>query len=207
MCGERGRGKLISFSSHGHGGQKCPPSLLDRPATGLERVACGLLETPDTARMKIGGQRLLSFEFLIAASGTYILMLFLPSSRNDDDLGWESWAMLLQLLMYDPSSLGEWRMALGISSFATLSLLIAVSPFLGNIWVKSLLAWAIVVSFSALATGCYLLLVSSEWSGLSVGGWFMVISPVLNFVGLLLARPQWLKKPGTSFPPERHFGS
>lgn len=167
-----------------------------QPSNWMECVACGLLETPDTARMKIGGQRLLSFEFLIAALGIYILMLFLPSLRGDDELGWESWAMLLQLVMYDPSCLGEWPIALGISSLATLSLLIIVSPFLGNVWAKSLLAWSIVVSLSFVATVCYLLLVSFEWAKWSVGGWFMVLAPVFNFVGLLLARPQWLTKAG-----------
>jgi hypothetical protein len=167
------------------------------------RGACGLLESPNTARMQIGWQRILSMVFLIAALGMFTAMHFLPMSRLGDDRGWELWIGIGQAIRRLITS-GEPQLAVALASFLTSSLLIVASPFLGSVWVKSLMAWLVVLIFSGVAAAEFGLMVFKDIlaGGLSSGGWYLMISTVLNFVGLLLARPQWLKKSGPSLPAE-----
>ncbi len=139
--------------------------------------------------------------FLITALVVFTAMHFLPIQRNANDRGWELWREIAQVMM-NPRSLGEWPTGFAVSSFLTFSLLIIASPFLGNVWVKSLLAWSIMVIFSGVAAAGFPVLLKGDWGELRVGGWCLIISPMLNFVGLLLARPQWLKKSGSSLSPE-----
>lgn len=170
--------------------------------------ACGLLESLNTARMKIGWQRILSMVFLITGLVLFVAMHYLPMSRLGDDHGWDRWIGIGQEIRRLITS-GEPQTAMPMASFLTSSLLIVVSPFLRNVWVKSLLAWSVAVIFSGMAAAVILVIVSKDTSvgSLSLGGWCLMISPVLNFVGLLLARPQWLKKSGLPFPPENHSAS
>jgi hypothetical protein len=210
MRGERGRGKLISFSSHRHGGQECPPSLLARSATGLERVACGQLESHDTEQMKSDRQRILSMAFLIAALGLFVAFHFLPGF-GQPECGWNVWHDVWRELRHmnftfsGSGSAGTFVLV----SFLNFSLLIVGAPFLKSVWPKSRLAWCLAVSFSGLAAGGFLAMycVSGSTSKPGAGGWCLLLAPVLNFVGLLLARPQWLKKSGLPFPPENHSAS
>ena len=210
MRGERGRGKLISFSSHRHGGQECPPSLLARPATGVERVACGLLESHDTERMKFCGNRTLSMAFLIASLGLFVAFHFLPGFGHPES-GWRVWQGVwreLRNMNFTFSGSGSAETIL-LVSFLNFSLLIVGAPFLKSVWPKSRLAWCLAVSFSGLAAGGFLVMycVSGSKSNPGTGGWCLLFAPVLNFVGLLLARPQWLKKSGNPFPPYSHSAS
>ncbi len=156
--------------------------------------------------MKIGWQRILSMVFLIAALVLFTAFHFLPLMRNSNDFGWKLWKDIVQVVM-SPRALGEWPAGLIVSSFVTFSLLIVASPFLGNVWVKSLLAWSIVVICSGVAAAGFPVIFQGHWDDLRVGGWCLIISPVLNFVGLLLTRPQWLKKSRLPFPPENHSES
>lgn len=145
--------------------------------------------------------------FLLAALVLFTAMHFLPLSRFGDDLGWEMWkgvGFLIWNMSRDPRAIGEPRDIVVLFSFLTFSLLIVASPFLGNVWVKSILAWSMVVIFSGLAAAGFWVVVfkGAPVGDLRLGVWCLMISPVLNFVGLLLARPQWLKKLGLLFPPE-----
>ncbi|MES2924726.1 MAG: hypothetical protein V4819_24445 [Verrucomicrobiota bacterium] len=153
--------------------------------------------------MKIGWQRILSMVFLIAALALFVTMHILPLSREDANGGWVLWIAIWEL-MHDPRLIGDSQVTMVVTSLLTCSLLIIASPFLGNVWVKSLLAWLIVLIFSGVATAgfWFMILKDSSVGSLSSGMWCLMISPVLNFAGLLLARPQWLEKSGPSFPPE-----
>ncbi len=176
-----------------------PMHCSEPPHPGL--VSC--LESPNTARMKISRQRILSMAFLIIALALFTAMHFLPLSPYNARgwVVWENmwWVIRNPMILLNPVQMVAW------SSFITSTLLIAASPFLGNVWIKSLLAWSMVVVFSGVASAGFLLVIFKDVPprlGLYPGLWCLMISPVLNFVGLLLARPQWLKKSGPSFPPE-----
>ncbi|MES2922118.1 MAG: hypothetical protein V4819_11255 [Verrucomicrobiota bacterium] len=158
--------------------------------------------------MKIGRQRILSMAFLITALGLFTAMHFLPVDRSDDERGWLMWKLIWVVIWLARKYPGfdYLGLAVGLFSFLTLSLLIVASPFLGNVWVKSLLAWSVVVIFSGVAAAgfCFWVLGLDGIStgNLRFGGWCLLIAPVLNFIGLLLARPKWLQRSGISFPSE-----
>ena len=85
--------------------------------------------------------------------------------------------------------------AIGLASFLNFSLLIVVSPILKNVWPKSRLAWWGAVIFSGLAAaGFWAMLYQGTGFNPDLGGWCLLLAPVLNFIGLLLARPQWLER-------------
>ncbi len=90
--------------------------------------------------------------------------------------------------------------------FLNIALLIVAAPFLTQVWLKSRLAWWFATAVSGLVAGGNLgmLLVNNSMPDLGSGGWCLLIALILNFIGLLLARPQWLKKSGLPFPPESH---
>lgn len=145
--------------------------------------------------MNIGRQRILSMVFLIAALVMFGAMHFLPLGGG---MGWEMWPGTWGVIV-NPVNFREASNAVGASSFFTFSLLIVASPFLGNVWVKSLLAWSMAVVFSGLAAAGFWIILFRGFNyigGIPWGFWCLLISPVFNFIGLLLARPQWLKKPG-----------
>ena len=140
---------------------------------------------------------------LIAALVLFTAMHFLPLVRSDNS-GWKLW-IYIGMRFHDPSFLGS-RGAVVIFSFLTFSLLIVGSPFLGNIWVKSLLSWSMAVIFSGVAAAGFWVIVDKPTleGGFSSGMWCLMISPLLNFAGLLVARPQWLKKSGLPLRKESH---
>ena len=154
--------------------------------------------------MKIGGQRILSMGFLITALVLFTAMHFLTLDRFENDRGWEMWndvGFMIWNVCRDPSILGYSENTLRLFLFPTLSLLIVASPFFGAVWIKSLLAWSMVVIVSGMAAcGLWVWLLLTFRGSLTVdmswGGWCLMFSPLLNFLGLLLARPQSLKKSG-----------
>ncbi len=105
-----------------------------------------------------------------------------------------------------PQLLGEPWVAALLCSFLTFSLIIVASPFLANVWVKSLLAWSIIVIFSGVAFAGFWFIFLKEVPHGDLNFTFeircLIISPALNFVGLILARPQWLKRSGPTFTAE-----
>ena len=162
-----------------------------------------MLESPNTARMKIGWQRILSMAFFVVAAGLFIAMHFLPMSRIGDDGGWMLWIGIWEVI-WDLRLIGDSQTTILVTSLLTFSLLIVASPFVGNVWVKSLLAWSVVVIFSGVSTAAFWFIIFTDTSAghLSSGLRCLMFSPVLNFTGLLLARPQWLKQAGPPFNPE-----
>ena len=167
---------------------------------GLDARACGLLQNQKTSRMTASVQRFISMGFLLVALTMFLAMNFMPLTRFDEDeLGWEVWPEILQLIQH-PLLLSHWSAAVGLFSFLMFSLLIVASPFLGNVWVKSFLAWSISVIFSGVAAAGFWAMVFKDNSGegFILGGWCLMISPVFNFAGLLLARPQLRSKSGPS---------
>lgn len=145
----------------------------------------------------MGAQRIVSMGFLIVALALFVAMNFLPTTKFGEGLGWKMWPEIWWMSK-NPANLSDGPNAVAYSSFLTFSLLITASPFLGNAWVKSLLAWSISVIFSGVAAAGFWVLIFTHNSAedLRLGAWCLLMSPVLNFIGLLLARPQWLKKPG-----------
>jgi hypothetical protein len=139
---------------------------------------------------------------LVAALVFFAAFHLLPGF--DEQAGWRIWPNLgglLSRLMKSPDSLllGPTG-AVAIASFLTFSLLIVASPFLTNVWRKSRLAWWIVVIFSGVTSAGFLvsILTQNPISELDTGAWCLLISPGLNFIGLLLARG---KSPDAGFPP------
>lgn len=127
--------------------------------------------------------------FLIAALGMFTAFHFMPLSiSSHGDRGGFIWVIIWGEIR-DPILLRDSEFAVACSSFLALSLLMVASPFLGHVWRKSVLAWAIVVIFSGVSVaGFWCTILKDLPVDLSWGGWFLMISPILNFVGLLLAR-------------------
>lgn len=159
----------------------------------VDPQCCGLRRNRNAPWMKMSGQRIISMALLIVALAMFLAMNFLPMTRFDEnELGWRVWQEIWQIIQ-DPAYINQWSSAVGLSSFFTFSLLTVASPFLGNVWVKSLLAWSISVTFSGVAAAGFWLMIFQDGSteGFVAGGWCLMISPGLNFAGLLLARTGW----------------
>jgi hypothetical protein len=139
---------------------------------------------------------------LVAALVFFAAFHLLPGF--DEQAGWRVWPnlgeILIMLLKSPDSILLEPDGAVAIASFLTVSLLIVASPFLTNVWRKSRLAWWIVVIFSGLTSAGFsaVILMENSISELESGAWCLLISPGLNFIGLLLVRG---KSPEPGFPP------
>lgn len=140
--------------------------------------------------MENSKQQLVSMGFLIAALSSFVAFHLLLGFGNEER-GWHVWPDLWRVVQ-DPKSLDA-KNAVIWASFLNFSLLIVVSPFLKNVWPKSLWAWWGAVIFSGLAGAAFWVMyfVTDFISGASppgVGGWCLMTAPIFNFVGLLLAR-------------------
>lgn len=133
---------------------------------------------------------------LLAALGMFVAFHFMaPYTQSDPgfiDAGWKIWQSFFDLLR-EPSEISPYN-GIVASSFLTLALLIVTTPFLFYVWLRSGYAWCFVTILSGLAaagfTGLEWIRVLDETMTGSylLGGWFLMFSPILNFLGLLLAR-------------------
>ena len=147
--------------------------------------------------------RRISIALLIAALALFVAFHVLPGF-NHKNPGWKVWARLWMDLRTPQDLLRYPEDAVIEICFLNIALLIVAAPFLTQVWLKSRLAWWFVTAVSGLVAGGNLgmLLVNNSMPDLGSGGWCLLIALVLNFTGLLLARPQWLKKSDLPFPPE-----
>jgi hypothetical protein len=146
--------------------------------------------------MNCGWRGILSMVFLIAALGLFVAFNILPSYGGWKG-GWRIWPELCEDLWDNPQFLlREPKQCIAIASVLCFSLLIVVSPFLKDVWPKSRLAWWTAVIFSGLTSGTIWVIhcTNDSEQTLSLGLWCLFLAPVLNFIGLLLARPQWLDR-------------
>lgn len=149
-------------------------------------------------------RRILSMTLLLAALGMFVAFHFLiPANRpgRPDESGWTIWSEIFRLL--GNPNLIEPRVGFIASSFLMFALLVTTAPFLPQAWLRSRLAWCFVTAFSgisAIGFSSLILLhfIRSEFQ-FQLGGWFLIISPILNFLGLLLAR-RWQDEPRNPVP-------
>lgn len=159
---------------------------------------------PNTGWMKYDWRGILSMTFLITALLLFVAFNILPSI-HDSKGGWRIWPELCEE-MWDHSQFlfREPKICIELASFLCISLLIVVCPFFKNVWSKSRMTWRMAVIFSGLTAAVFwgLFCIHGFNPSPRLGLWCLLFAPVLNFIGLLLARPQWLKKSGPSWPPE-----
>lgn len=146
------------------------------------------------------GFRLVSATFLFGALVLFVAFHFLPADGGDR--GWTIWRDVWRILREPADIINNGRQLIALASFMNFTLLILVSPFLGEVWRKSRLAWGIALACSGAAAAGFWMLIALDppASGLQIGGWFLFLAPVLNFIGLLFARGGLL--PGTARMPE-----
>jgi hypothetical protein len=144
----------------------------------------------------------ISIALLTAALALFVTFHLLPGF-NHKNPGWKVWARLWRDLQAPEDLLRYPEDAVIIFCILNVALLIVAAPFLTQVWLKSRLAWWFATTISGLVAGGYLggLLVNNSLPNLGSGGWCLLIALILNFTGLLLARPQWLKKSGVLLPP------
>jgi hypothetical protein len=117
---------------------------------------------------------------------------FLPcvGSMNLPRPGWHFWPRLWRDLQ-DPINLVHGTEdGIALASILNFSLLITVSPFLTNVWIRSRIAWWFATICSGLAAAAlwWLFFVNNPDSPPRAGIWCLLFAPLLNFFGLLLAR-------------------
>lgn len=119
--------------------------------------------------------------------------------------GWEAWVEIGRLTQ-NPRQLMDmhWHERMRLAAFLNFSLLIVASPFLKNVWPKSRLVWGAAVFFSGLAATPFLLVYAIGSIGIpghrpGVGGVCLLLAPVTNLVGLLLAMPKFRPRSSTPF--------
>lgn len=150
-------------------------------------------------------RRIISMALLLSALGMFITFHFMAPveyPRNEPcECGWTMWRELFDLLRH-PERIKPMDGVIA-SSWLMFSLLIVASPFLSMIWPRSRFAWCLVTIFSGIAALSFslLLTIMALQDGLAgrflLGGWFLVIAPLANFLGLLLAR-RWREAPRNS---------
>ena len=118
--------------------------------------------------------------------------------------GWDTWRGIWEIFHQPEVILKVPMLAMAVASFLMFSILVVASPFLTGVWTRSRLAWIVAIISSGLVTGVVWGIYQNRPGHLSAGEWCLMISLMLNFVGLLLARPRWLKKSGPSWSPESH---
>ena len=135
---------------------------------------------------------------LIAALVLFVAFHFLKGFGSRY-VGWHVWYEISNAIWRPKDLFEQPKTAVIISSFLTFSLLILASPFLGCVWVKSRLAWWMAVIFSSLTvTGFWVLMFArNPTSTIQSGGWCLLIAPLLNFAGLVLARGKTPPNPGS----------
>jgi hypothetical protein len=141
--------------------------------------------------VRISIWQLISKIFMAAAIAAFTAFHFIRDPDQNSDRGWTIWKNLWDLLL-NPSSMSEPMGWVAIASFLSASLMIVVSPFLGRVWIKSKMAWLPAVIFSGIAAvGFTIAILLGKADHDQPIGWGMILlmaAPVLNFIGLLLAR-------------------
>lgn len=139
---------------------------------------------------------------MVAAIAAFATFHVIRHSDQNNDLGWMIWRDLWDLLL-NPSRMDEPIGWVAVASFLGASLMIVVSPFLGRVWIKSKMAWLPTVIFSGItAVGFSVAILIGRSTNDQSLGWGMVLlmaAPVLNCIGLLLART------GASPPDKSHL--
>ena len=135
-----------------------------------------------------GYWQLLSKVSLSAALGLFIAFHFLHGFGNPEQ-GWTVWKDIADLFRDSWEQLGEPQLAIVVASFLMFSLLLVTSPFLGAVWRKSLLAWSVATASSGLAAlGFWTMILVIAPTTYGSGGICLMLAPLLNFAGLMLAR-------------------
>jgi len=131
------------------------------------------------------GRQTVSFALLCVALSLFVTFHFTDAFSHE--WGWRVWPDLWRVAQH-PKSLDS-KLAVILASFLNFSFLIVVSPFLKNVWTKSLLAWWGAVTFSGLAGVVFwVMYFLGSVAPSAVGGWCLMLAPIFNFSGLLLAR-------------------
>ena len=143
---------------------------------------------------------MVSMTFLVASLVMFVAFHFLPC--GDDLRGWTIWRDVWRILQNPLDILSSVRQMIALASFLNFALLILAAPFLSAIWQKSRLAWGIALGCSGAAASGFWILLALEPPNdpLPIGGWFLFLSPVLNFIGLLFARGGLLPKMDSPAP-------
>jgi hypothetical protein len=128
--------------------------------------------------------------FFVAAGLLFIAFHFLPLTGQKNLPGWEVWGFVRDAFEYPFGMLRKPFAAIVVVSFLSFSILITACPFVGSVLEKSRLGWWLAVVFSIAASGGFwgVLLVSGNDMSCGPGGFCLIMAPLLNFVGLLLAR-------------------
>ena len=135
-----------------------------------------------------GYWQLLSKVSLSAALGLFIAFHFLHGFGNSEP-GWAVWSELVDLFRNSWEQLGDPQTAIIVASFLMCSLLLVTSPFLACVWRKSLLAWSVATASSGLAAlGFWIAILVDPPSTFGSGGICLMLAPLFNFAGLMLAR-------------------
>lgn len=163
--------------------------------------------------MRISVWQLLSKAFMVAAIVAFVAFHFVRHPDQNNKAGWTIWKELWDVALH-PSGMNEPLGWVAIASFLTASLLIVVSPFLGRVWIKSMTAWLPAVIFGGISAAGFAgaILISRVAAELPIewGLCLLMTAPVLNFIGLCLARvgapkpdmSQWAATVPSSFPAE-----
>jgi hypothetical protein len=141
--------------------------------------------------VRISVWQLFSKAFMAAAIVAFAAFHFIRDPEQGDDAGWKVWKELWDLAQH-PSGMDEPLGWVAVASFPTSSILIVASPFLARVWIKSKMAWLPTVIFGGLsAVGFSVAILFGRSPGEQPIGWglyLLMAAPVLNFIGLLLAR-------------------
>ena len=154
--------------------------------------------------MENKNRQLVSMAFLIAALLMFAAFHFLPGFSSTKG-GWVIWPQIGELILHPKTLSGlGWQEAIIVAAFLNFSFLIVVSPFLKNVWPKSRWAWGGAVIFSGLSTvaflGVYLMIAfDDERTPPGDGGWCLLLAPAANFIGLLIAKPEFRARSSNPF--------
>lgn len=150
---------------------------------------------------------------MVAAIAAFAAFHFIRDPESNNIAGWTIWRYLWKFFLH------PWKMShpmglVAIASFLAISFLIVVSPFLGRVWIKSKMVWLPTVIFGGISAagfaGAVLIGRSSDERSIGWGLCLLMAAPVLNFIGLLIARvgapkpdmSQWAAAIPSSFPAE-----
>lgn len=154
--------------------------------------------------MENKNRQLGSMAFLTAALLMFAAFHFLPGFSSKKG-GWVIWPQIGELILHPTTLSGMgWQEAIIVAAFLNFSFLIMVSPFLKSVWPKSRWAWGGAVIFSGLSAvaflGIYLTIAFDDGTTPpGEGGWCLLLAPAVNFMGLLIARPEFRPRSSNLF--------
>lgn len=174
------------------------------PVAGLRTALVPGMEKRNAGRVENRNRQLASKTLLIAALGLFAAWHFLPSvnSMRGPRPGWHFWPKLWCDLQDPLHLVNGVEDGIVLAAFLNFTLLITISPFLTKVLAKSRLAWWFATICSGMAeAGLWgLLLVSNPEFPLLAGVWCLLFAPLLNFLGLLLARGKTVQNPAPLLP-------